>query len=71
MLTKTPFIFYPIAIETSGVFDPDAYTILCDLARRIKVTVHPMNQTQMLPCSNRFLLLCSEAMLCRFRDVRV
>lgn len=29
-------LFCPIAIETSGVFGiPDAYAILCDLARRI------------------------------------
>ena len=31
-------VFCPIAIETSGVFGPDAYAILCDLARRIKDT---------------------------------
>ena len=31
-------LFCPIAIETSGVFGPDAYAILCDLARRIKDT---------------------------------
>ena len=32
------YLFCPIAIETSGVFGPDAYAILCDLARRIKDT---------------------------------
>ena len=25
-------LFYPIALETSGVFGPDTYAILCDLA---------------------------------------
>ena len=36
MLTKTRLFYYSIVIETSGVFGPDAYTILCDLACRIK-----------------------------------
>eukprot|EP00731_Ephydatia_muelleri_P015335 Em0008g1055a len=36
-------LFYPIAIETSGVFGPAAYEILCDLARRIRATSNEPN----------------------------
>ncbi|KAL5463170.1 hypothetical protein EMCRGX_G032047 [Ephydatia muelleri] len=41
-------LFYPIAIKTSGVFGPDAYDILCDLARQIKATSNKPNLTAYL-----------------------
>ena len=57
-------LFYPIAIETSGVFGPVASTILCDLARQIKDVSNDacMNQTQGHTCSKKFLLRCRGAM---------
>ena len=41
-------LFYPIAIKTSGVFGPDAYDILCDLACQIKATSNKPNLTAYL-----------------------
>ena len=51
-------LFFPIATETSGVFGPDAYEILYDLARQIKAT----RLTRRHTFSNKYLLWCREAM---------
>ena len=53
-------LFCPIAIETSGVFGPDASAILRDWLAESKM--YPVSQTQGHTCNKKFLLWRREAM---------
>ena len=39
-MEKSTHFFVPVAVETSGVFGPEAMKLFLDIARRVKATTH-------------------------------